>query len=77
MSDIPEVDDETRHGRNSEAWLRCTGLCPPFTQRYFFTLYVLDTFLELEAGASSEELIQTMQGHIMAQGEHIGRYKRQ
>lgn len=71
MSDIPEVDDETRHGRNSEAWLRCTGLCPPFT------LYALDTFLELEAGASSEELIQAMQGHIMAQGEHMGRYKRQ
>jgi Raf kinase inhibitor-like YbhB/YbcL family protein len=74
---IPELDDGSRHGRNSESWLRYTGPCPPFTQRYFFTLYALDMLLELEAGASKEEIMQAIQGHILAQGELMGRYKRQ
>ncbi|MCK5054887.1 MAG: YbhB/YbcL family Raf kinase inhibitor-like protein [Anaerolineales bacterium] len=72
----PELDDGTQHGRNSEMWLRYTGPCPPFTQRCLFRLYALDTMLDLEPGVSKEELLQAMQGHILAQGDLMTKYKR-
>jgi hypothetical protein len=54
------------------------GPCPPKGKphRYFFKLYALDTELELEPGKSKEELLKTMEDHIIAQGELIGRYGR-
>jgi Raf kinase inhibitor-like YbhB/YbcL family protein len=73
---LPELEDGSLHGQNSEEWLYYVGPCPPFTQRYFFRLYALDTFLNLEAGANKEELLGAMEGHILAQGELMGRYKR-
>jgi Raf kinase inhibitor-like YbhB/YbcL family protein len=74
---IPELDDGSRHGSNSETWQQYTGPCPPFTQRFVFTLYALDTMLDLEDGIYKDELLQAMQGHILAEGEFTGRYKRQ
>jgi len=44
--------------------------------RYQFTIYALDTFLDLPPGASSEEVLAAIQGHILAQGELIGKYAR-
>ncbi len=54
------------------------GPCPPRggPHRYFFRLYALDTVLDLEAGAERRELEQAMQGHILAQGEIMGTYRR-
>ncbi|NIM94989.1 MAG: YbhB/YbcL family Raf kinase inhibitor-like protein [Anaerolineales bacterium] len=74
---IPELEDGSLHGVNSEEWLRYVGPCPPFTQRYSFRLYALDTLLDLAAGANKEEIKQAMEGHILAQGELMGKYKRQ
>lgn len=71
-----ELADGSRQGRNTEEWLRYVGPCPPFTQRYYFRLYALDTMLDLDAGATKEELVQAMEGHILAQGELMGKYKR-
>jgi Raf kinase inhibitor-like YbhB/YbcL family protein len=54
------------------------GPCPPGgTHRYFFRIYALDTQLALEAGASKSQLLKAMEGHILAQGELMGKYKRQ
>ncbi len=64
------------HGTNSERWLGYVGPCPPFTQRYFFRLYALDTHLDLEPGATKEQLMLALEGHVLAQGELMGRYKR-
>jgi Raf kinase inhibitor-like YbhB/YbcL family protein len=72
-----ELSDGSRHGQTSEEWLGYVGPCPPFTQRYFFRLYALDTVLDLDAGVSKVELLQGMEGHILAQGELMGKYKRQ
>ncbi len=54
------------------------GPCPPrgSTHRYFFKLYALDTTLNLAAGAKKAEVEKAMQGHILAQGELVGRYGR-
>jgi Raf kinase inhibitor-like YbhB/YbcL family protein len=54
------------------------GPCPPSgTHRYFFKIYALDTKLDLAAGAKKSELLKAMEGHILGQGQLIGKYKRQ
>ena len=54
------------------------GPCPPGgTHRYFFKIYALDTEVGLEASADKRRLLKTMEGHILGQGQLIGKYKRQ
>ena len=73
-----ELPDGSRHGKNSSRRLGYVGPCPPSgTHRYFFRLYALDTVLDLAAGASKEQLLQGMEGHILAQAELMGLYTRQ
>ncbi len=72
-----DLPDGSRHGRNSWRRLGYGGPCPPSgTHRYFFKLYALDTVLPLAAGATKEELLKAMEGHIVAQAELMGRYAR-
>jgi len=53
------------------------GPCPPNgTHRYHFTLYALDTMLDLPAGATKEELLSAMHGHILEKTTLIGTYQR-
>jgi len=54
------------------------GPCPPkgSTHRYFFKLYALDKPLNLDSGATKEDVEQSMKGHILAQGEIMGKYGR-
>ncbi len=53
------------------------GPCPPSgTHRYFFKIYALDTKLDLAAGAKKGELLKAMEGHVLGQGQLIGKYKR-
>jgi len=54
------------------------GPCPPSgTHRYFFKIYALDAELDLDAGAGKSDLLNAMEGHILAEGQLIGKYKRQ
>lgn len=72
-----ELPDGSRHGRSSWGRSAYGGPCPPGgTHRYFFKLYALDTVLELAAGAGKEQLLQAMEGHILAQTELMGLYSR-
>ena len=49
--------------------------CPPSgTHRYFFKIFALDTKLELKSGARRAELDAAMRGHVLAEGELMGRY---
>ena len=65
------------NGQNSWGRLGYGGPCPPGgTHRYFFYLYALDTRLALDSGASKAQLRQAMQGHILAEGQIMGRYAR-
>ena len=66
-----------RHGENSGRRVGYGGPCPPSgTHRYFFKLYALDAALDLTAGASKEQLLQAMEGHVLAQTEFMGTYTR-
>ncbi len=55
------------------------GPCPPpgKPHRYFFTLYALNARLNLPPGVRAKEVEQAMKGHILAQGEWMGTYKRE
>lgn len=53
------------------------GPCPPSgTHRYFFKLYALDTTLNLGAGTTKADLEKAMKGHVLAQTQLIGVYRR-
>ena len=52
-------------------------LCPPTgVHRYFFTLYALNTTLDLDANATKFDLIKAMDGHILATAQLVGRYSK-
>ncbi|MDP2629077.1 MAG: YbhB/YbcL family Raf kinase inhibitor-like protein [Candidatus Harrisonbacteria bacterium] len=72
------ADPEGVLGLNDRGELGYTGPCPPDREhRYIFKLYALDTELELHEGAKKSEVLEQMQGHILAETELIGRYERE
>lgn len=68
-------------GRNDFQTTAYKGPCPPAGHdhhRYYFKLYALDVdSLDLDAGGSAEEVVEAMEGHILAQAELVGRFGRQ
>jgi Raf kinase inhibitor-like YbhB/YbcL family protein len=65
------------HGVNDFRRLGYGGPCPPGgTHRYYFKIYALDKKMGLSAGSTKAQLLKAMEGHVMAEGELIGRYKR-
>jgi len=64
-------------GRNDFGKSGYGGPCPPSgTHRYFFKIFALDRQLDLAAGSKRAQLDAQMRGHILAQGELMGRYSR-
>jgi len=65
------------HGTNDFRRLGYGGPCPPGgTHRYFFKIYALDKKMDIPAGSTKARLLKAMEGHILAEGELMGRYKR-
>jgi len=55
------------------------GPCPPkgSAHRYYFRLYAVDTnTLGLRPGVGRNELLQAMNGHILAEAQYMGRFQR-
>ncbi|HKY55007.1 MAG TPA: YbhB/YbcL family Raf kinase inhibitor-like protein [Anaerolineales bacterium] len=64
-------------GKNSWGDMRYGGPCPPSgTHRYFFKLYALDSNLSLSPGATKDQLLKAMDGHILAQSELMGTFSK-
>lgn len=54
-----------------------SGPCPPSgAHRYFFTVYALDTVLELSPDSMKDDLEQAMIGNVLVEAELIGLYGR-
>jgi Raf kinase inhibitor-like YbhB/YbcL family protein len=73
-----ELAGGARQGRNSFGRIGYGGPCPPPgpPHRYFIRLYALDTKTNLKPGATRAEVDRATKGHILAQAELMGRYKR-
>ncbi|HLN18605.1 MAG TPA: YbhB/YbcL family Raf kinase inhibitor-like protein [Patescibacteria group bacterium] len=65
------------NGRNSAGKNDYVGPCPPNgTHRYFFKVYALDEKLDLDRNSVRDDLVRAMEGHIISQGELMGKYGR-
>jgi len=77
---LPENADEGVSGQNDFENVGYGGPCPPSgdkPHRYFFRLHALDTeTLELQEGASREEVEDAMKDHVVATAEVMGTYQR-
>lgn len=72
-----ELPNGALQGSNDFRRIGYGGPCPPGgTHRYFFKLYALDTLLKLNAGAGKADVLKAMEGHILGQGQLMGKYKR-
>jgi len=74
------IPDEVMVGTNSFGHVAYGGPCPPpgKPHRYIFKIYGLDTILHhhLESGPTKNQLLKAMEGHILAEGELMGKYER-
>ncbi len=81
-SDLTSLEQEKNgggtDGKNDFGKPGYGGPCPPkgSNHRYFIKIYALDTKLDLKAGANKAQVENTMKGHILAQGQLMGRYGR-
>lgn len=77
IASIAENSAPGKQGRNDSGKNNYEGPCPPSdTHRYFFKIYALDAMLNLKEGITKTDLERAMQGHILAQAELVGLYKR-
>ena len=78
---IPPIDklpNGALQGKNDFRKTGYGGPCPPGgTHRYYFKLYALDVELDTELGITKSELLDKMQGHILAEAQLMGKYQRQ
>ncbi|OIO37874.1 MAG: phosphatidylethanolamine-binding protein [Candidatus Omnitrophica bacterium CG1_02_49_10] len=70
--------DGSKQGITSFGRVGYGGPMPPpgKPHRYFFKLYALDINLNLKEGATKKELLKAMEGHILAEAQLVGLYKR-
>jgi len=73
-----EVPDEAVHGTNSFGTLEYGGPCPGSGEHhYVFALYALDIQAHaFFAVPTKQNIVDMMQGHILAQAKLIGVYRR-
>lgn len=65
-------------GGNDGGGIGYGGPCPPEgpAHRYRFTLYALDGLVDVGPGATKDELLSAMEGHVLAETELVGTYGR-
>jgi Raf kinase inhibitor-like YbhB/YbcL family protein len=65
-------------GKNSFGKIGYGGPCPPSgrSHRYEFAFYAIDQSLDLKAGASKDQVLEAMQGHVLAVGKLTSTYQR-
>ena len=64
-------------GTNDFPGQRYDGPQPPSgTHRYYFKVFALDTTLDLKPGAKRREVDAALKGHVIAQGQLMGKYSK-
>jgi Raf kinase inhibitor-like YbhB/YbcL family protein len=69
------VPKDAVQGTNDYPNLGYGGPQPPSgTHRYYFKIFALDRTLDLKTGAKRKDVDAAMRGHVIGQGELMGRY---
>lgn len=74
-TEFADTEPNPREGANDFGDVGYGGPCPPpgdGAHRYFFRLYALDTTLDLEHGATKEQVTDAMDGHVVGQTDLVG-----
>lgn len=76
----PILPDNSKQGNNSWNLIGYDGPSPPKgtgIHHYYFTIYALDTTLDLPFGSTKNQVVSAMKGHILRQGQLMGTYQYQ
>ena len=80
VENLPSTEDLKGggfQGKNDFEKIGYGGPCPPSgTHRYYFKIYALDNELPLKAGATKADVEKAMSGHILAQAQLMGTYRK-
>ena len=73
-----ELDEGGSQGLNDAGGTGYGGPCPPAgaPHRYRFTLYALDGLIDAGAGASKQEVLDAIEGSVLAEARLVGTYGR-
>jgi Raf kinase inhibitor-like YbhB/YbcL family protein len=72
------LSNGAKQGTNDFKKIGYGGPAPPpgKPHRYFFKLYALDTALDLAPGATKDQVVAAMEGHVKGEGQLMGKYGR-
>lgn len=75
---LTNTETNIRQGINDFGEKTYGGPCPPPSNphRYFFRLYALNCSLTLDKEPSRKDILQAIEGHILAETKIVGTYKR-
>jgi Raf kinase inhibitor-like YbhB/YbcL family protein len=73
-----QLPNDALQGKNDSGKIGYGGPCPPPgpSHRYRFNIYAIDKLLNLTAGTSKQQVLDAMQGHILAQALLTATYQR-
>jgi len=64
-------------GQNTKGTIEYAPPCPPDREhRYFFTLFALDSILQLPPTSGKNALLKAMENHVIESVQLLGRYER-
>jgi hypothetical protein len=74
----PNLPDGSRQGKNDFDGIGYGGPAPPRGKphRYVFKIHALDQELNVPGGASKNEVLAAMKGHVLAEDQWMGTYGR-
>lgn len=74
---LEKAENGMMQGKNDFKKIGYGGPCPPSgTHRYYFKLYALSETLNLEPGATKQELLNAMEGKVVAETSLMGKFSR-
>ncbi|MCL5027839.1 MAG: YbhB/YbcL family Raf kinase inhibitor-like protein [Bacteroidetes bacterium] len=77
ITTVRNIPDDIRFGTNDFGKIGYKGPCPQSgTHHYAFKIFALNKGLPLESGSSKKEILKAMEGHVIAKGKLIGKYKK-
>lgn len=76
-----DAKDQSQFIQGTNSWGKTGygGPCPPIghgPHRYYFTLFALDTELKLDTSAKLNDLLKTIDKHIIGKAVLMGKYER-